>query len=58
MLALYADTIRKYKLLFRQLEEYGDGACLHSFADFTFEELIKFRSDLARSSYPHASAGA
>lgn len=38
------DTVRKYRLLFRQLADYGARQGLFHLADFTFDVLVKFRA--------------
>jgi integrase len=39
-----ADTVRKYRLLFRHLGEFADRRRLTAIADFTFDNLVQFRS--------------
>ena len=38
------DTVRKYKLLFKQLSEYADRRCLSAITDFMFDVPVDFRS--------------
>ncbi len=37
------DTVRKYKLLFKRLEDFATARGLRYLTDFTFEELVSFR---------------
>ena len=39
------DTVRKYKLLFRQLDEYARRHDFPELRDFTFDVLVKFRGE-------------
>jgi integrase len=39
------DTVRKYKLLFRQLNDYATRHVFPELRDFTFEVLVKFRGE-------------
>lgn len=38
-----ADTIRKYRLLFREVKEFADACSFRSVADLTFEKLVAFK---------------
>jgi integrase len=39
-----SDTIRKYRLLFSHLDKFAEGCNLGAIQDFTFEQLVAFRS--------------
>jgi len=43
------DTIRKYKLLFKQLAEFGERNGPSDIAQFTFDVLVKFRGEWAEA---------